>query len=80
MKKEAIKNENFLKFRKEFGKHIQFLRKEKNISQEELAARAGIDRVAIGYIEQGIRSPKLETIFNISNALNIEVKELFGLE
>lgn len=79
MNKEATNKKDFLKFRSEFGKHLQTLRKEKNISQEELAARAGVDRVAIGYIEQGIRSPKLETIYNVSSALGVDVKELFDL-
>ncbi|HBG81275.1 TPA: hypothetical protein DDW69_00355 [candidate division CPR2 bacterium] len=31
----------------------------------------------LGYIEQGIRSPKLETLFEIAKALNVNPKEIF---
>lgn len=74
---DSSKNSSFLKFRNKLGENIQRLRKERNLSQEELAGLVGIDRVAIGYIEQGIRSPKLETLFFIAKALKIEVNELF---
>lgn len=74
-----MENDQFIKFRKELGKHIQAVRKERGLSQEELASKIGLDRVAVGYIEQGIRSPKLRTLFQISNALNLNIKDLFDL-
>lgn len=78
MDKELTNNKDFLDFRKSFGQRMQSLRKQKNLSQEELASRIGLDRVSIGYIEQGIRSPKLRTIFLVSKALNISTKDLFS--
>jgi len=75
--KDGTKNVSFLKFRNTLGKNVQRIRKGKGISQEELASLVGVDRVAIGYIEQGIRSPKLETLFLIAKALNIQPKDLF---
>ena len=74
---DSSKNSSFLKFRKNLGENVQKLRKAKGLSQEELASLVGIDRVAIGYIEQGIRSPKLETIFFIAKALKVKPKDLF---
>lgn len=62
---------------KKLGAHIQHRRKELGISQEQLGEIIGIDRVAIGYIEQGRRSPKLSTLFDIAQALDTEVSEFF---
>lgn len=76
MNKET-NNQEFLAFRKKFGQGLQTLRKQKGISQEELAAKVGIDRVSIGYLEQGIRSPKLRTLFLISKSLSVSIQELF---
>jgi transcriptional regulator with XRE-family HTH domain len=74
---DSSKNSSFLKFRNNLGENVQKLRKERGLSQEELASLVGIDRVAIGYIEQGIRSPKLETTFSIAKALKVKPKDLF---
>ena len=75
MKTES--NQEFLEHRKQLGQRIQELRKQKSLSQEELASRVGVDRVHVGYIEQGIRSASLEIIFAISKALDTEPKNLF---
>jgi transcriptional regulator with XRE-family HTH domain len=39
--------------RKKFGDKVKFLRKEKNLSQEELAHNSTIDRTYISDIEKG---------------------------
>lgn len=70
------KSSSFLKFRNGLGNNIQKLRKQRNLSQEDLAGLVGVDRVAIGYIEQGIRSPKLETLYFIAKALKVKPKDL----
>lgn len=64
-------------FRRQLGAHLQYLRKQKRITQEELAARTGLDRVSIGYIEQGNRTPKLRTLLRIAKALGSDLKGLF---
>lgn len=79
MNKEITNNQEFLEFRKKFGQNLQKLRKLKGMSQEELASKAGLDRVSIGYLEQGIRSPKLKTIFLISKILDIPIKIIFDI-
>lgn len=70
-------NQEFLEYRKQLGQRIQELRKQKSLSQEDLAARVGVDRVHIGYLEQGVRSASLEIIFAIAKALETEPKDLF---
>lgn len=72
-------NQDFLEFRKSLGMRIQEIRKQKNMSQEEPASQIGVDRVYVGYIEQGIRSLSLETLFAVSKTLKTELKDLFTL-
>lgn len=63
------------------GRRIQVLRKGKGLSQERLAERLGMDRVSIGYVEQGRRSPRLSTLYAIAAALDVRVIDLFeGIE
>jgi transcriptional regulator with XRE-family HTH domain len=68
---------NFETFRCGVGKQIQKIRKAKKHTQESLAAVSGLDRVAIGYIEQGKRSPKLRTLYQIAKSLQVNVSEFF---
>lgn len=75
-----MKDKEFLEFRKQLGQHIQALRKAREITQEELAARVNLDRVSIGYIEQGIRTPKLRTLLLITEALECSLLELLSFK
>lgn len=72
-----MNEKEFQNFRRQLGKRIQDLRKEQGITQEELAAKINLDRVSIGYIEQGIRTPKLKTLLLISRAVHSTLAALF---
>lgn len=61
----------------EVGSRLALARKDKQMSQEELAAKTGLDRVAIGYIEQGRRRPTLTTIIRLSRGLGVSLEKLF---
>ena len=61
------------------GKTIQQLRKAKGMSQEVLSGLAGLDRTHYSKIERGLRSPNLDTLFKISNALGMEPHELVAI-
>lgn len=63
--------------KKKFGEKVKFLRKEKNLSQEELAHIATIDRTYISDIEKGERNVSLMVIEKLSIALEMEIYELF---
>lgn len=65
------------RFIEELGKRIAQVRKAKGITQEHLAAEAGLDRVAIAYIETGKRKPKVTSIYRISIGLDVKVEDLF---
>lgn len=59
-----------------FGNRIRAIRKEKNLSQEELAALANIDRSYMGHIERGEKNVTLTKIYQIADALRIPVSNL----
>ena len=60
-----------------FGKRVSELRKKAGYSQEEFAFKCDVDRTYIGTIECGEKSPTLNTIAKIANALGISKRELF---
>ena len=62
----------------DFGKAIRALRKEKGLSQEAFADLAGIDRSYMGHIERGEKNVTLTKIYQISNALELTVAEVFN--
>ena len=61
----------------QFGARIAELRKQLNISQEELAERCGVHRTYSGSIERGEKSPTLNTIEKCARGLNVELIDLF---
>lgn len=65
-----------IKFR--FGKAIRRRRRELDLSQEELADRAQLNRAYLATIERGDKNPTLETIEKLAKALDISIAELFA--
>jgi transcriptional regulator with XRE-family HTH domain len=53
-----------------FGRVIRSHREALGLSQEELAARAGLHRTYIGSVERGERNISLKNIYLIAEALN----------
>lgn len=66
--------------RRRFGKRVRVLRKQANLSQEALAARADISVDFLGLIERGINAPSFETLEKLAKALDVPVQELFDFE
>ena len=61
-----------------FGKAIRKLRKEKDISQEELAHRADLHRTYIGMIERAEKNITLLNIEKLAKALDVNITDLFS--
>ncbi|MFZ6013405.1 MAG: helix-turn-helix domain-containing protein [Bacteroidota bacterium] len=53
------------------GKVIRQVREEKGVTQERLAELAEVDRTYIYRIESGKRSPSVDIIFRLADALKI---------
>lgn len=62
-----------------FGIAIRQIRHSHEITQDELAYRANLDRTYISLLELGTNSPSLDTIFSLCAALNVEFKALAAL-
>ncbi|MEO0487639.1 MAG: helix-turn-helix transcriptional regulator [Pseudomonadota bacterium] len=59
-----------------FGQRVRFIREQKGLSQEELAARAKVHRTYIGMIERGEKNATIVTIVKLSLALEVKAIEL----
>ncbi|MDP1722425.1 MAG: helix-turn-helix transcriptional regulator [Candidatus Gottesmanbacteria bacterium] len=60
-----------------FGDRLRKLRASKQLTQEELADRAGMHFTYIGQIERGLRNPSLVNLHKLAKALHITAGELF---
>lgn len=61
-----------------FGKALRRERDKTELSQEELAAKAGLDRSYVGSVERGERNISLVNIVKLSRALGIPPAKLFN--
>jgi transcriptional regulator with XRE-family HTH domain len=64
--------------RKQFGKRIKRLRRERQMTQAELAEAANISVGFVRAIEQAAHAPSFETLEALAQAFNVEVMELFN--
>ncbi len=62
----------------ELGDRIQALRKDKGLSQQQLATEADLDRSYISAVEHGKQNVSFATLKGISDALGIGVAELIS--
>jgi transcriptional regulator with XRE-family HTH domain len=60
------------------GKNVRRLRKQRGLTQEELAFEAEIDLTYVGGIERGKRNPSLLVMARIAAALSIPLPKLLS--
>lgn len=65
------------KLPKILGKKIQRIRRNKGLTQEELADKVNISRAYMGYIEQGRSTPSLEVVEKIARELKTKISSFF---
>ena len=63
-----------------FAENLRQIRKEKQLSQEELAEMLDVSRQAVSKWEQGIGYPEVEKLLLLSNKLNISLDSLMSTE
>ncbi|MDT8901124.1 helix-turn-helix domain-containing protein [Anaeroselena agilis] len=61
---------------KNIGRRIKFIRRNKKITQENLAIASGVKRAMIAKIETGVSIGSVETLNKIATALGVTVAEL----
>ncbi len=64
--------------RQRLATNIRAMRKERGISQEELAAIAGLHRTYVGAIERGERNVSIDNVERLAQALTADVIELLA--
>jgi transcriptional regulator with XRE-family HTH domain len=55
---------------------IKALRERRGLSQEQLAAKAGIGRSYLARLETGLHDPTLSTLEKLAKALGVKVAKL----
>lgn len=63
-----------------FNEKLRALRKEHNMTQDELAEKLGISRSAVGMYEQGRREPDFELLDNTAELFDVSIGYLIGNE
>jgi transcriptional regulator with XRE-family HTH domain len=61
-----------------FGERLRAMRELAGLSQEALAAKAGIHRTYLGGVERGERNISLRNIVRLAAALGVQAGELFA--
>ncbi len=64
--------------RQEQGRVIKTLRTGQNLTQEELAYRAGVSIDAIRQLETGVKLARMDTLFKISKGLDVDPSEIYA--
>ena len=64
----------------EIDKRIECLRKERNISQTELAKKLGISRSAVNAWEMGVSKPHIEHVIAMSRIFNVTTDFLLDMD
>jgi len=63
-----------------FSENLRRLRKERNLSQEQLANYLGLSKSSVNMYERGEREPNFETIEAIADLFNVNFDFLLGRE
>ena len=62
--------------RERVGLNLQKLRRERGLSQEELADRANIHQTYLSGVERGKRNPTVTVLQRIAEALGADIEDL----
>ena len=63
-----------------FAENLKELRKERGLSQEDLAELLGVSRQAVSKWEQGMGYPEVEKLLLLASKLNVSLDSLMALE
>ena len=56
---------------------IKKIRKEKNLTQEELSQKSGISESYISELENNLKMPTILTLCKLAEALEVEITKLY---
>lgn len=74
-----MSSERYEEAKQLFGDRLQLLRKERGITQEQLAEAINKSVEHTSYIERAVRAPSFETILDFAKALKVSVLYLMSV-
>lgn len=63
-----------------FAEQLKYYRKNRGLTQHQLAVKVGVSDGAMSNYEQGTRTPDYETLEAIADELNVSIDALMGKE
>lgn len=60
------------------GQSVRYIRLKNNLSQEELAFRAGLNLNSISTLERGLNNMKIKTLYSIASALQVDINDILN--
>lgn len=73
------KRTKLLRARDIFAANLRWHRQSLGLSQELLAAKAGLHRTYVGSVERGERNISIDNMARLANALDVKLTELLRL-
>ncbi len=65
------------KINQQLGDKIARVRKDRRLTQDQLAEKIGVQTATISNIERGETDTSVYTVFKIAQVLRVHIKELF---
>ena len=62
------------------GKQLRLIRKEQDLTQEQLAEKIGVHLTYVGKIEGGKSNPSTIMLFKLSRALRVKLSKVFEFD
>ncbi len=75
-----ITKEAFSAYQHGLGRRLKALRKASGMTQAQVGDRLDVSRVAIGYFEQGRRTPSLMTLYDLAKLYGVTISELTDIK
>ena len=63
--------------RNRFGKRLRYIRRHKDLTQEQLAEAVGISIEFLSNLERGVNAPSFETLEKLATVLEVPVQTFF---
>ncbi len=60
------------------GQSVRYLRLKNEMSQEDLAFNSGLSLNSVSTLERGINNIKIKNLKNISDALKVNIEDIFN--
>lgn len=73
---ERVSTEPSIQFRMALGAVVKSARLRAELTQDDLALRAGIDRKSVSRLETGTYSPSLDRFMLVASALGVHASDL----